>query len=596
MGKIICQKKFNLLGIFGDMFMYMFYRFIGLLVFLLYSNMIYAQKLDQQKLPLLYNIGLIPLKVEKLTSQDILGLTTERIDLIEKAYYSAFYKSGRFNLINKDVVKILWNSEKGREELVALHKLHLFAFLSLVIKGDEDMVLSLRLLSPSLKLYLLEEENISVNWVLSSSEHKIYDKIENLVFRLNNRLPVDCFVLSIQGKYVTLSCGTQHFVVVGDIFDVVKPYITFVHPVTGVWIKYNLDLVGKLRIIEVKERTSIGEIISLNKEYGIDLGDGFKNSKLSSRLRFDNKIKQQPIFSSVQENDVQVVFPLYDESKGSETNKIVSSMSSTDKYDKSNKSEVIKDSDKNSDVSLDNKLYGVNDSSSDDDIHKKEGDFIFKTVSDFVVSKFDMLSFRVGHVFWTIRGYDKFYSTVPIWLINDIGVSLYRNVNDNINFKLMSDIGFGFTDGGSYLSFGIDSQLFYLLSKREFTKYFIGPLGSFYTSAVYSEVYGGMTLIKAGVVVAREDALKLNRSDIKLLSEFSLIPLAVGNIGGEGNLKGIDSIFEWQLKESIFVENLKFRDFQLGGELLLSNAIFKASSVKLKKTRIGIFLTASRIF
>lgn len=136
-------------------------------------------------------------------------------------------------MLSDELVKSLWKTVAGRKELVADYELSAFINMDVSARGDM-VILTTRLLSPTLETRLQESDVIPRSWMLQSDREQISSRLIDLVQRMINRLPLDAHVTSVTGIYATVSAGTDQNLKIGGKYDVVAANIEKFIPPTEV--------------------------------------------------------------------------------------------------------------------------------------------------------------------------------------------------------------------------------------------------------------------------------------------------------------------------------------------------------------------------
>jgi len=236
----------------------------GLLLIGLFAAVTPATAMDSKSdaLPIIHYAGIIPVQWEKDDTWSDLDFVKATIS---KDFAEAVRASNRFSTLNDDLVVSMWPTAVGRKELVTDYELQTFATLNMSSRGDM-VVMTVRLLSPGFETWLQESDVVPRSWLAESSREQVSSRLADLVHRLINRLPIDAHVTSVNGEFATISGGTDQAVHLGDEFDVVLPKIQTLHPANGSWLTFNTSRTGKIKMVEVKKKSSIGKITSLTYE------------------------------------------------------------------------------------------------------------------------------------------------------------------------------------------------------------------------------------------------------------------------------------------------------------------------------------------
>ena len=194
-------------------------------------------------------------------------------------------ESKRFDVLNNDLVKSLWETPEGRSELKTEFELDSFIHFTIFPKQDH-LIMTARILNDDLDIQLQESETIDRANAVGKSRDELKELMRPLTYRLLTRLPVDVSVTSVQGSYITISGGENQALSVGDKLKIVRATIKAVHPAHGGWNNFEKVVVGAASIIETKPNVSVAKITSQIKEGAIQIGDGATITGLSTRRLF----------------------------------------------------------------------------------------------------------------------------------------------------------------------------------------------------------------------------------------------------------------------------------------------------------------------
>ncbi len=262
------------------------------------STLAKAQTSNKQGLPVFHNVGVLPLQV------DSSRMSTRGLELVIKTFDRSFSKavreSGRFDVLEDELIASFWKSPTERRTLVQDYDVSAFLSLTLVPSEDAHLLIA-RILNTDLNILLQETDNLASTAIHDDDVSAIAPKVRELCFRLFNRLPVDISVRSIQGKYITLSGGTQQGLSIGEELNLVRPIVHSTNPANNAWTDFESPLIGHAKIIEVKETTSIGEITQLLRPNDIKIGDGARSDRIASRIFFKENTLPPGLPASVQQ-------------------------------------------------------------------------------------------------------------------------------------------------------------------------------------------------------------------------------------------------------------------------------------------------------
>ncbi|TWW07930.1 hypothetical protein E3A20_29420, partial [Planctomyces bekefii] len=232
------------------------------------------------KLPVIQNVGVIPLQWEGESR----SLDDARQTLSEE-FPKSVRESRRFRVLGDDLVESLWNSPTGREELRGEFELHSYVGLTVSPRGDL-VQLTARLMDSWLKTNLLETDTVPRSWLATAEHDDISERLQKLIFRLFNRLPVDVSITSVNGGYITLSGGSEQGIEAGDKVNLIRTTVKSLHPANGTWLDFSKLPLGSAQVIEVKSYTSVARIKEQVKDGAIEAGDGAKIPSIASRVKF----------------------------------------------------------------------------------------------------------------------------------------------------------------------------------------------------------------------------------------------------------------------------------------------------------------------
>lgn len=204
---------------------------------------------------------------------------------VKSSFAEAVKSSGRFRVIDAVLARSARTDEKVRNDLIEQFEVDGFVSLEVLDRADTiDFVA--RLMGRKLEILLQEAESIDAADIDSAGADGVKRVIEGLVFRLFNRVPYDAKVLSMQGRFIVVSGGAEQGVQVGDDIAISRVSVTSRHPATGAWNKFSVEELGRGKVAEVKDRTSIAHLTGQIKPGAIRVGDGVKLVRIASRARF----------------------------------------------------------------------------------------------------------------------------------------------------------------------------------------------------------------------------------------------------------------------------------------------------------------------
>ena len=263
----------------------------------LYAGSLLAKK--RKRLPMLSNIGIIPVQVENEKS---LVDFTDSIRHMKISFPIAIRDSYRFRVLDDELVASLWENPDGRETLKKEYELS--AFLSLSVASDDDeLVVFCRILDPNLKVLLQESLRVRKDAIIYASYEKILEKLRDLSYTTINMLPLDIYVRSLHGKYITLSGGVNQGLYSGDKIDIYNVKLQTMHPAHNGWHLYKELKVGQAQVLETRDNTAVAKIIKQTFESAVHVGDGIKWPKINSRIHFSDKVnalkKRENVYDNI---------------------------------------------------------------------------------------------------------------------------------------------------------------------------------------------------------------------------------------------------------------------------------------------------------
>lgn len=260
-----------------------------------------AEGADLKAVPSIKYAGVLPVYWQGEAGPTL----TRKKPWIEQIFAKVVRESKRYSFINDTIIADNWSNTEGRKKLKEDYELDAYLNLNVTEQGDV-VIFTARLLSPELENYVTETDRVPMTWVASADEDALDSKIRDLTFRVLNRYPIDVFVTSLQGRYVTLSAGKDQNVLEGDTLEFLDMAIKSQNPIDGTWLEFEKRPLGKAKIIESKSQSSIALITSLNSENAIKIGSGARVDDIASRRNFRAKPKAEEAFVAA-ESDSPIV-------------------------------------------------------------------------------------------------------------------------------------------------------------------------------------------------------------------------------------------------------------------------------------------------
>ena len=494
-----------------------------------------------QSFPFLTTVGIIPIQVENDISDPRLDQAFKNIG---HHFTQSLETSQRFRFLDQRLVRELWYTAEGRQQLKSKFELHAFIGLSVELRGDV-VRLNARMLNLGLETYLLETHNgQAADWLGSRLPALQKRKIEALAYRLLNRLPVDMVVTSVQGKYVTLSGGSRQKLVKGEVYDVLRPTISQRHPVNGSWLRFKSLRAGKVRALEVNQNSTIAEIISATDSRAIVPGDGIKVNDITSRVAFrDNaeegtfKDHKEPRLYSIGSGKIKKV-PQPKIRKKLEP-KPARRMADVGEQ------EPLQPIDEAPTPDLDESLVvGEGEEDAENDEEAEPG-FVDRTID----SVFSLMSFfperelAPGIRQWKAKGAAGATSKMPFWLVNHLRVLGRSPFSQIFDLEGKFSIDLGQTGGGFSTGFGFGGGLVSqapIMGEGIMLHWRVGS--DFESRATKGDRYGGHDMLSFGGRVGVGGKSNLLGDGLGWQAGLSLTLFGLGQAGVSGKKVAIKSL------------------------------------------------------
>lgn len=503
--------------------------------------------------PKVSNVGIIPVRWQG-ANVDGSGLHAFRkhVDEVLPQIVRASY---RFRVLNDELVKEFWSTSEGRAELVQDYELH--AFINLLAIADGDTVrLQLRLLSPSMQIYLLEEEALGLTWVNAATASIINEKLSDLVFRMINRLPIDVTVLAVQGHYVTLSGGEKQGLRLGDELVIHRPEITNVHPANGAWLDFRNAKMGTARVVDLNENTAIGKLISQSYEDAIAVGDGAKIYNIPGRARFSRLAQANELVDHGPPQSSRHLIP---------EEKVAPKASQPEKIETS-KTQRPQDVSKGTDSPLEN------DEALDQIPANEENEL---GITGELLRIFHGVDIYTGIDSWKVSGGASASSSLAPWLLNYFTASMRKPFAENVDLGLGGALHLGKTKNGSYTGFDLTSKLAYLIPTEGLASFYrIGGLGRFESRNIRNETFGGGDYVLLGGFAGLEGRVRYIDVPLEWIADIAIIPVGIGQAGYTGKKKSLKSVYGYEFEFGVIKPSTS--DIDLGGTISHSSLGFEA--------------------
>ena len=465
------------------------------------------------RLPAIRKVGTIPAQWQGSVAST--SSLRDLPEMINQNYPILVRESRRFQMINDEITSHLWSSPGGREELRSVYELDAFVSLNVRIEADL-MIWSCRLLSPRLDTYLLETERIARSWLLGASHEERLGRLRHLIFRTLNRYPIDVFVTSIQGRFITLSAGSDQNIFEGEPLHFQRFSVKSVHPATGAWLDIASDHLAEATVVDVKDKSSIAQLTSLAYESALKVGDGARVSTIASRRLFA-RLSEQPAWQETDQDSPILAtnasgsqqIQEFPKSQPSKLNREPSQTENRPDLEPAKEEPKPKATEPTAEAGSHADQTGAtpeeNSSIGQEPPSNPPTEIRQDNVFDSMFTNFlDAWRIQAGSQLWNYsQGAAKASSSFPIWLFNDFFGSGRLRWNPEAFSDLGLGVGFGPTSNGSFTSFKIGGNYLQSIPLAGLISPYIegvriGGRARFETQAVTGETFGGLDSLEIG--------------------------------------------------------------------------------------------------
>lgn len=530
----------------------------------------------QGQLPVIHNIGLIPVQLAK--NQDDPELF-QAIDHTKKAFSKVVRQSFRFRVLSDELVAKMWLTPSQREELHNEYELSAFIHLTMEFRDDQVNLIA-RLLSPKLEPYLQESRVVELQKFKFMNYDTIYEQLSQLTFSLINRLPVDVSVTSVQGRFITLSGGRNQGIQPNETIDLVRPHIRNIHPANHTWVSFENAPLGKAQIVDVSEYTSVARLVKLTYEGAVKVGDGALIKRIAARSKF--RVESNLINKNNNSNELIIPLLTTDAKQPSEPK------TSTDKTESKDQNFIPitkQDSDqKNQENKPDAPTPNNEQNITSEEVKPIYQEPIFSTGKD------QWFQITLGYTGWSYQGPSKTGSQL-VWYLpfNSLGIACGFPLTENIAYDIQGLISLGKTEKkGSYGLYIGEGSVYWHENQKLLgglaNKWKAGAKASFLGLGVKSELFGGADLIQGEVF-----GELLGNADIyEISTKLSLKPLTFGRIGYNNSQNTIRSSFGLRFDLMVF-NQFRANKSQTGAGFFYDSTVLSDSRAKvIDLGRIGL--------
>lgn len=474
---------------------------------------------------------------------------------VQRAFPEAVKSSGRFRVIDAELTRNARNDEKVRAGLIEQFEVDGFVSLDILDRADTfDFVV--RLFDRKLEPLLQESDSIDAAKIDSAGAAGINGLIEGLVYRLFNRVPYDAKILSMQGRFIVVSGGLEQGVQVGDEITVSRVAVASRHPATGVWNKFSIEELGRAKVAEVKDRTSIAQMTGQIKPGAIRVGDGVKLVRIASRARFAREAAvpaygPEVLGSGARPIPVEPLTPQL-------------AAENPEKPDLTNEKPVEVTSAPAA-APVDSPVAAEEQTAPTTSLPDEEGgvgggrkESWFGSVAAGIFSEGEL---GLGLRSWSVTGPVSASTAAPYTLVNNIGLRGTRRLSREAFGDMEADFSFGSSLSGSFTGYDLrgNGYLEYPVAREsqgtvlQFNRWRYGGVGRLVGLSVSGEKFGGLDAFFFGGFVGGRGDLNVGDNSRKLgvQGDIFLYPLTVGSFGYKGVKQSIDSAlgtgFEFKL-------------------------------------------------
>ncbi len=388
------------------------------------------------------------------------------------------------------------------------------------------------------------------------------DRLERLVFRLFNRIPVDVSVTSVHGSYVTLSGGSDQGIEAGDKVDLVRAEIKALHPANGTWLDFQKKNLGTAQVIEVKTYTSVAKLIGQTYDNAVQVSDGARIGAIASRVKFA-RLAQNDGFKDSGNQETIVVPPLYNGAPPPKPQAPVKAPINAPNQPPPSYQQQPQHPQESPDDSAvgqpapqqqqSQPQQAQNNSSANEPAvspAEDGGPTVWDDVATDATSHklADDITAHAGPHMWKVIGPANDTSKFPIWLLNSIGGGVTRTMLYKFKTAFGGGFLFGKTGaGGSYVGYDSYAKLYWedvFATHGLLRGWRAGGIATFSGIGVKHADYGGGDWIRGGFYGGLFGVVGTGGgTSYDWFGSFAIMPLNIGRIGYDGGRKVVESAF-----------------------------------------------------
>ncbi|NRA62903.1 MAG: hypothetical protein HRU19_00385 [Pseudobacteriovorax sp.] len=576
-----------------------------------------STSLGQSILPRIRNVGVVPV-IWKGEAGAMSPYARQRA-LIESGFSEIVRDAKRFQILNDTIVSNNWSSPDGRRSMV--EEFELQALMSLTLAEQDDLlVLTVRLMSPQLTNYLVESDRILKSWLSKSSDQQLNTRLKELVFRLVNRYPVDVFVTSLQGPFITLSGGQTQKVYEGDELDFYEVSVRQTHPINGSWLTFDYKYLGRATVIDSKVHSSIAQLKSLQYEGAIQVNSAAKVSRIDSRRMFSEWRKRNEESAALEQKEPRVVAvkpdqylddgtPLTPPVASSEVPPTPEEKTPPIEQPEPEFTDIVEVPEKKPEVaeaSADETEQAMTQEDVEEippsEVNQEEpaddGPGFGESMAKFFAENFSLIGGTFGVEAWNAGGTVSTNSAIAPWLLNRLEGIAQSRLSEDQMLRFQTHLAGGSTSNGSYFGFGLSAdyvlRVFGSNADLPFLdNIYVGPSLKLETLQVSSEPFGGMDVGQIGVIahiIGRHH--KINEAQtMDIAGAIGLDFLAFGQTGIGGTDRAISGVFAIMAELSVMAKRSQ-GEWEWGGVFRYNRRTFtlEADSLTFDSFYVGAVL------
>lgn len=545
-----------------------------------------AIAIDMPKLPVLQNVGVVPLVIEEPEGHD--PKLEQPLEQIGTQFPKVVRDSHRFRVINDEVVSDLWKDAKGRKELQEEYEISALIGATAVPQSDVVTVVA-RIMDPELKIFIQEQDRIPTDWLLAASSAKIKDRLEQLVFSLFNRIPVDVSVTSVVGSFITISGGSEQGVLPGDRLDLQRIRVKALHPANGSWLGFDAKKLGTAEVVDVKTHNSVARLIGQSHDRAIEIGDGAKIPAIRSRNRFA-RLAQEDGFKDSRDPKTVIMPPVYlgesatstalaskPGAKQPEPTRDTSPRISNDiTGPETRENRVDATAPETTPLTAESDTQAPTPRPTEADDPGDEISFIDRLKSP--QNKWlDDIHAYFGPHWWSVRGPVNASGKFPLWLLNSAGVGVTRTLVYKIKTGFGGGALFGQTSKGNFIGYDGNAKLYWedvIPSESGFVSWWhLGGYASLSGLSVSREKFGGGDWLRGGVFAGLGGSLTatvMESNKYDWFADFAILPLNLGRFGYGGKQQLVESAFGTRFTLGAYIRE-EAEPIQWGGAVDISD-------------------------